>query len=309
MRLQSVLDPNGPAAAAIASLTWIMISASGVISAIVIAGLARAAFRSRNAEPPSEETALRWVVLGGAAIPGLIVTALFVYAVALLGALAPSRHDPRLTIEIVGKQWWWQVRYLDAQPALIAISANEVHIPVGEPVHILLESTDVIHSFWVPELQGKTDLIPGRTNVLWLQADEPGVFRAQCAEFCGLQHAHMALFVIAHPKDEFARWLANERRPARLSAATAAGHDAFMHHGCSVCHTIRGTRARGTLGPDLTHLAGRRSLGAGTLPNTRGHLAGWIGNPQVIKPGNQMPRVPLEPQQLTALLDFLQALH
>jgi cytochrome c oxidase subunit 2 len=203
------------------------------------------------------------------------------------------------------------VRYLDPLPSSSFSTANEIHIPVGQPVELTLRSVDVIHSFWVPNLHGKKDLIPGQVNTLVLQADRPGIFRGQCAEFCGLQHANMALYVVAEPPDEFARWQERQRRPAPEPATDAArrGRDVFMASSCVLCHKIGGTMAGGVAGPDLTHVASRLSLAAGTLPNTRGHRAGWIVDPQMHKPGNNMPPNLLSPGDLQALLSYLDTLR
>jgi cytochrome c oxidase subunit 2 len=215
-----------------------------------------------------------------------------------------------VTIEVTGQQWWWQVRYLDPDPSKIFVTANEIHIPVGQPVTIKLRSTDVIHSFWVPNLVGKKDLIPGHDAVLWLQADKPGVFRGQCAEYCGLQHAHMAFWVVAEPPTRFAAWL-NQQRGEAVQPSTSSeqrGQQVFLSSPCIMCHTIQGTPAGATVGPDLTHIASRSYIAAGTLPNTRGQLAGWIVDSQAIKPGNRMPPNSLNPDDLQALLDYLQSL-
>ena len=274
---------------------------------MVVIGLILRVTRPRAETSFDEQRTLRWVLLAGAGFPALIISALFVYSVALLGALSPDRQETQLTIELTGNQWWWQVAYTHPEPSRAVFSANEIHIPIGQPVQLRLTSTDVIHSFWVPTLQGKTDLIPGRTNLMWLQANEPGRYRAQCAEYCGLQHAHMALYVVAHEAADFARWLAHEGSPT--SSAAHAGLAVFIGRGCATCHTVRGTAARGTMGPDLTHFATRLTLAAGTLPNTAGNLAAWIVNPQRIKPGNHMPRVPIPAAELQVLLSFLHTLQ
>jgi cytochrome c oxidase subunit II len=190
-------------------------------------------------------------------------------------------------------------------------SANEIHIPVGRPVRIQLRSSDVIHSFWAPALQGKLDLVPGQVNTTWIQADSAGVYRGACAEYCGLQHTRMQFRVVALAPPEFDAWREAQEKPAAppTDPAAKAGQAVFMSSGCSFCHAIRGTEARATAGPDLTHLASRRTLAAGTLPNTTCHLAGWIGNPQAIKPGNLMPRIPLSPEELRSLLAYLATLR
>jgi cytochrome c oxidase subunit 2 len=190
------------------------------------------------------------------------------------------------------------------------ITANEIHIPVGQPVEFQLKSRDVIHSFWVPTLHGKRDLIPRHVTTMTLQADRPGVYRGQCAEFCGYQHAHMAILVVAEPLEQFAAWLEHQRRPAAepSDARQQRGQEVFLSAPCVMCHTIRGTLAGGRVAPDLTHIAGRHTLAAGTLPNTPGHLAGWIIDPQHIKPGNRMPAHSLNADDLQALLAYLGSL-
>ena len=214
-------------------------------------------------------------------------------------------------MEVTGRLWWWELRYLDADGGEIARTANEMHIPVGEPVTLRLISDNVIHSFWVPQLQGKTDMIPGRVNESWIQAGEPGVYRGQCAEFCGVQHSMMAFLAIAEPAEAFDRWLARQAQPAAepTEPSLVRGRDVFLRAGCGGCHTVRGTPAAGRTGPDLTHIAGRRTLAAATVPNTRGHLAGWISDPQHVKPGNKMPAATLEPGDLHALIAYLESLE
>jgi cytochrome c oxidase subunit II len=214
-------------------------------------------------------------------------------------------------IEVVGHQWWWEVHYLVAQASDSFVTANEIHIPVGETVRLTLRADDVIHSFWVPNLHGKKDLIPGQVNLLYLSADRPGTFRGQCAEFCGAQHAHMALFVVAEPKENFAGWEEKQRRPAKQpqNAEQERGQQVFLRGPCVMCHTIQGTMAGATTGPDLTHIASRLSIGAGRLPNTRGHLGGWILDPQTLKPGNLMPPNLLPPEDFQALLSYLDSLE
>ncbi|HEV2706187.1 MAG TPA: c-type cytochrome, partial [Pyrinomonadaceae bacterium] len=206
--------------------------------------------------------------------------------------------------------WWWEVEYDNRNPSLNVTTANEIHIPVGRPVFFRLTSNDVIHSFWVPNLHGKTDLIPGRETTTWLRADRAGTFRGQCAEFCGHQHAHMALTVVAEAPEQFQAWYDAQLKPAREPAtpAEARGREVFLTSPCVMCHKIQGTDAGGNAGPDLTHLASRPTLAAGTLENTRGHLAGWVVDSQKIKPGNRMPPNNIEPDDLQALLDYLQSL-
>jgi cytochrome c oxidase subunit 2 len=310
---QSALHPAGPGAERIADLWWLMLAAASAVFLLVVGVLIRAlSHRGRRAEPRSvgpDRGLTRWILAGGVALPTVVLVPLLVVTLRALAGLSPARGAP--DVVITGSQWWWDVRYAGDQPQDRLRTANEVHIPVGRPVRIQLLSKDVIHSFWVPALQGKMDLIPGKVNTTWIQADQPGVYRGECAEYCGLQHARMQFRVIALSQSEFTAWLDQQRRPASPPAdsASRAGQAVFLRSGCALCHTVRGTPARAVTGPDLTHIASRLTLAAGTLPNTRGHLAGWIGNPQGIKPGNLMPRVPLQSQELQTLLTYLGSLR
>ena len=215
-----------------------------------------------------------------------------------------------LTIKLAGYQFWWEATYPDVQADKIFKVANEIHIPVGRPARIELAAKDVIHSFWVPSLAGKLDLIPGRDNVITIQAERPGVYRGQCAEFCGLQHAHMALLVVADAPSDFEAWRDAQRRDAQppQDAEAKAGAGVFQAKACASCHTISGTQAGGTLGPDLTHVGGRRYIAAGLAPTTQGSLAAWIADPQTMKPGNNMPYVPLTALELRQLAAYLAGL-
>jgi cytochrome c oxidase subunit 2 len=215
-----------------------------------------------------------------------------------------------VNIELVGHQWWWEARYRDDDPSREFTTANELHIPVGRPVIVTLNSSDVIHSLWIPNLQGKKDLIPGRTATLRLRADRAGTYRGQCAEFCGLEHALMALLVQAEPNERYEAWAAAQRQPAAEPSSDQArrGQQVFLAKSCVMCHTIAGTTANAKLGPDLTHLAARQTIAAGMFPNNRGHLAGWIADPQSLKPGVNMPANALAPDDLQALLAYLETL-
>ena len=240
--------------------------------------------------------------------PIVVLAALLVYAIHTGQALSgPPERPP--DIELVGKQWWWEVRYAtEAGPAVLA---NELRVPVGKPVEIALSTTDVIHSFWVPALAGKVDMIPGRTNRIVIEAREAGIFRGQCAEFCGAQHSLMAMYVVAVTEYEYRQWLARQVSPAAEPANAIAhqGREVFLREGCAKCHTIRGTAAAGKLGPDLTHVGGRLSIAAGTLANGAGALAAWIADPQHLKPGNLMPATKTLPgEDLRALATYLEAL-
>lgn len=238
--------------------------------------------------------------------------------VAVLATIDSPKSRPRLILEVTGRQWWWQVRYLSNNPAETFITANEIHIPTGEPVLVKLVSADVIHSFWTPSLTGKTDAIPGQTNIAWLQADRPGRYHGQCAEFCGIEHARMGLDVIAEPPAIFEAWRQGQARPAAISGTDPAvsGEEVFAGH-CAVCHGVRGMSLpvvrrpgqKGVVGPDLTHLMSRETLAAGVVPNTIGGLSGWIGNPQALKPGVKMPKTYLSGPQLSAVVRYLETLR
>ncbi len=316
-----MLAPKGPQAARIADFFWVSFGLAVVvfIAFFVIFGYAfhRARRRQRRGEPSElpPKHGRNLVLWGGFVLPTVILLALLVFSaytdrhIARFGRMP---GDDPLTIHVIGHQFWWEIRYSDpTNRHREFITANEMHIPVGRPVKLVLQSRDVIHSFWVPNLHGKTDLIPGRINDLVVQADEPGTYRGQCAEFCGVQHAKMAMLVIARREAEFAAWWDQQLRPHGTPAdsAAAVGELVFMSRGCAVCHTVRGTSARGTTGPDLSHFGQRRTIAAATIPNTRGHLGGWIADPQGIKPGNFMPAVALDGDELRSLLSYLHSLR
>lgn len=304
---QSALDPKSSAASEIADLWWFMLIASVVVVAVVLALILLAVLRRRGRAGDrlaGRLGGIGLVYMGGAVVPVLILAVLFVLTMETLGETAPEHVHPEMTIEVTGRQWFWDVRYPGTEDA---ITANEIHVPVGVPVEIEATTDDVLHSFWVPQLNRKIDMIPGRTTRLTFEADEAGVFRGQCAEYCGIQHANMAFLVVAQEPAEFRAWLDRQTRPAET--ASVRGEEVFMREGCADCHTIRGTDADGDVGPDLTHLAGRRSLAAVTLENSRGHLGGWVLDPQAVKPGNKMPGTDLSGEETQALLDFLQGLE
>jgi cytochrome c oxidase subunit 2 len=275
----------------------------------VVAGILLAAWLRRRSPGPGEKAGMAVVIGLGFALPVIVIAALFVVSdIFVIGETqAPAASATKLTVHVVGHDWFWEVRY----PGSAAVTANEIHIPARTAV--LLEATtfDVIHSFWVPQLNRKIDTIPGRTNEIELYADRPGTYRGQCAEFCGLQHAHMAMVVVADPLERFRAWLAAEARPARAPATALErrGEQVFLNGPCASCHTIRGTSAAGFVGPDLTHVAERSTLGALTIRNDPADLAAWIVDSQHVKPGNQMPDVNLTGPQLRALVAYLDALR
>jgi cytochrome c oxidase subunit 2 len=306
-RVQSTLaPPPGSAASPVAELGVVLYVGGAVILAVVcllaIAGVVAA---------PRRANAKRWILVGGLVVPGALLVALFVYALGIGNALVAHERVDALRVHVTGKQWWWEVRYEDGGTRETTL-ANELHIPVGRPVELLLDSSDVIHSFWVPALAGKVDMIPGRTTRLVIRSDRAGAFRGQCAEYCGAQHALMAFYVIAEPAPEFEAWLAREARDARPSEdrESQLAQDLFFREGCAGCHTIRGTAAKGRLGPDLTHVGSRRTLAAGTLGNHVGTMGGWIAGAQSLKPGSLMPSSgSLTGPELRALSRWLESLE
>jgi cytochrome c oxidase subunit 2 len=307
MWIQSALVPHGPNAGAVATLSWVMFIGAALIL-VFVAVLAALAI----ALPPERRrwmTRRSFIIGWGIVFPAVTLTVLLVFGLAITRDLLGAGRI--LRIEVVGEQFWWRVHYLDRRGDTQIASANEIRIPVGQPVEFRLRSNDVIHSFWVPSLAGKLDMIPGRTNVIRFSADRPGIYRGQCAEFCGAQHALMAFYVVAMPLDEFEAWYAAEARPAMEPAIAllAEGRDLFHRNGCGACHVVRGTPADGLLGPDLTHVGGRLSIAAGTFPTTVGTLAGWISSSQHLKPGNLMPSFGnLEGRELRAIAAYLESL-
>jgi cytochrome c oxidase subunit II len=289
--VQSALAPQGPEAARIALLTWVLTAGAAVILVGVIVLTAMAMF-GRGARRPGWLASDAVVIGGGVIFPVVTLSVLLVCGLLVMRADSASTagQGEAIRIAVVGERWWWRVFYRDAERRRIE-SANELRIPVGQPIAIELTTTDVIHSFWVPSLAGKLDMIPGRTNVLRLSADRAGISRGQCAEYCGGAHALMSFHVVAMPQAEYQRWRAREAGPAEPpgDAQAQQGQLLFMASGCGACHAIRGTAAAGRIGPDLTHVGGRMSLAAATLPNNEAAIARWIRDNQHIKPQNLMP--------------------
>jgi cytochrome c oxidase subunit 2 len=306
--VQSALDPAGDQAGGIAGLFWVFLGVLGAIYLLVLVLLVGAllGLRQRSAT----EWRLNGLLTLWAGGTAVIILGLTAFSYATDARITRLGDDAELTIEVTAKQFWWQVKYVDPQPNRSFETANEVYLPVGVPVRFILKSQDVIHSFWIPNLHGKTDLIPGRINETEIVARRAGVYRGQCAEFCGFQHAHMALDAVALNPAEFDAWRESRLKPAPTpeDEVLKEGMQVFLTSACVMCHTIRGTSASSRVGPDLTHVAGRRTIAAGTLPYSRGNLGGWITNPQNIKPGSQMPNIRLEPDQLQALLAYLDSL-
>jgi cytochrome c oxidase subunit 2 len=314
--LQSALDPAGVQALRIEQLWWLMFWVSVVVWVLVIGFLVVAVRRAPSAavsDRPVRITSDARLLRGVAIASGATILTLFVLLVASIvtgRALASQRDDTGLVVNVSAYQWWWDFEYQHPDPSQRVRVSNELRIPVGRTVAIKLTANDVIHSFWVPALHGKMDAIPGHEAYLWIKAETPGIYRGQCAEFCGYQHAHMALVVVAEPADAFERWLEAQRHLAVAPDGELArrGLDLVQQRPCAMCHRIAGTTAGGRTAPDLTHLASRSTIGAGTLPMSRENLTRWIANPQDFKPGVRMPAVGLSPEDLEAVVSYLERL-
>lgn len=306
--IQSAMAPHGTQAGQIAHLAWLLFAAATIVLTIVAAAAwlaIRGTARMRAALAQE-----RSIVALGILFPAVTLTALLGYDVWLMRAHLHADDRDALRIEVTGEQWWWRVAY--AAPGARVAGANEVRIPVGRPVSFTLKAADVIHSFWVPSLAGKVDMIPGRDTRLRLTAERPGVYRGQCAEYCGGPHALMAFHLVAMPASDYDAWLAREAAPALAPAndTQRRGEQLFAAAGCGSCHTVRGTAAAGTIGPDLTHLGGRRSIGADTLPLTQPNLVRFIADGQHVKPGNRMPPFRIfTPDEQEALSAYLLSLR
>ena len=312
----SVFAPVSTPAFAIRELAFLVLAIVTVIF-LVVAGLTVYAiirYRRRpgdaGREPPqvygSTQIELAWTV-----VPFLIVIVLFLTTARYIFAIERHAAPPEaLEVTVVGNQWWWEIRY----PGLGIVTANELHVPVSDvarptPTFITLESADVIHSFWIPQLAGKMDVIPGQRNRTWVEPRTPGTYVGQCAEFCGVQHAGMLLTVTVHPKEDFARWVAAQQAVAADVLRVRAGRDVFMSVACISCHTVRGTPGNGLFGPDLTHLMSRATLGAGVAPNTPENLRAWVNDPASLKPGARMPAMKLSNDQLDKVVAYLATLR
>lgn len=287
-----------------------------IVVTVVIAILLLAAIYRKRAVPARssdltvsrDEGGVSWIYVG-VGISTVVLVACAVWTMLTVAAVAMPARAADFTVRVTAAQWWWNVRYESADASQVFDAPNEIHIPVGRPVRVELSSVDVIHSFWIPKLSGKMDVIPGQTNVTWLQADKPGAYRGQCGEYCGAQHAHMAMYVVAEEPREYAAWADRQRAAAPPARAEARqGEQSFISR-CGACHAVRGTGAGGILGPDLTHLKSRQTIAAGMLPNTPGNLAAWISNAQALKPGTRMPTMALSGPELSALMVYLDTLN
>jgi cytochrome c oxidase subunit II len=300
---QSVLTPHSGPAHSIATLWWVMFGVACVGFALVAVLLLLGWIRRNRAALPfggTERAATRLVIGLGIATPLVLLTALFVWSdvFVIRTTAAPSPGSTQLTVHVTGHQWFWSIGYAGRR----STTANELHIPVRTRVDVVGTSADVIHSLWIPELNRKADLIPGRTSSLLLYADRAGAYPGQCAEFCGEQHAHMELVVVAQPRAQFEQWLHGEEQPASHWLPL------FAEKGCANCHAIRGTPANAHVGPDLTHVASRALLASGTIPDDRADLRAWLEDPQRVKPGAKMPKLPLSPRDLDRLVSYLETL-
>ena len=313
------LAPAGPQAAQIADLWWYTIALCAVAGVAVLLALAWSLWKAPRGAgpghefgaPPEQHRRARRAVAWGIGVSILGLISLVVASAWTDRALARLPLQDAVNVEVVAKQWWWQVRYRDDHPSREFTTANELVIPVGRPVLVTLKAEDVIHSFWVPNLAGKKDLIPGRTATLPLRADKPGKYRGQCAEFCGLQHAWMSFVVNAVPEAEYAKWVEAQRQPASdpAGARERRGRDLFMSGSCVMCHAVQGTLASGRKAPDLTHVASRPTLAAGRMPNTPENLKSWIADPQKWKPGVNMPAHNVPEEELDALVAYVRSLR
>lgn len=305
-----MLDPKGPHAEKVADLSWLLFGLGGLVFVLVMAMLAAALLRGsrQRSESVNGQTGQRFIILGGIVFPILVLIPLMVVSVRTGISLSEQDDTDALTIEIVGWQFWWEARY----PDLDIVTANEIHIPTNRPIEVRLTSRDVIHSFWIPQLAGKLDLIPQQVNTMVIQANEPGTYRSLCAEFCGIQHTLMAFHLVVSSPAEFDAWVERMQQPAEPPQDELArrGQVLFMENHCGACHGIKGTDAKGDSAPDLTHLMTRRFIGAGTLSNNETNLVDFITNAQGIKSGANMPSFDdLDDQAVEALIAYLETLQ
>lgn len=307
-----VLDPKGKRADQTATLAWILFAIAAAVFVLIVVLLLLAVFRSRRGplsadtpEPDRAERPAEFLTMFGAAFPVVVLAVVLLVSLGPLGSQASSAPNA-LTVRIVGHRWWWEIEY----PELGIKTANELHLPVAQKVNLELTSADVVHSFWVPQLSGKTDLIPGQVNKMWIEAGSAGTYEGSCAEYCGVGHTNMDMLVVADQQNDFDAWVKGQQAvpPVPVSDPMLEGMQVFLGSACVYCHRIAGTNASSGFGPDLTHLASRRELGAGVVPNTVGNLAGWIVDSQHLKPGNAMPAMNLDGKELQDLLAYLESL-
>jgi cytochrome c oxidase subunit 2 len=318
---QSVLDAAGPQAARITGLWWLYLGISvGVYGAVLVAMTAAVA-RRRVTGPsdrvavdgdPAHERRAGMVVSGAVGVTTVLLLVMLGGEAVVGRSLRDAERAPDpVNIQVTGHRWWWDIEYQDGEPAGVLRTANQIHVPTGRPVRLTLQSADVIHSFWVPNLHGKRDLVPGHPTTLTFTAERPGTYWGQCAEYCGMQHAHMRFVLTAEDPESFAAWRTAQlaSAPEPVTDSQRHGRDVFLSQTCAMCHTVSGTSARSRAGPDLSHVGSRPMLASGSIPNTRGQLAGWIVDPQHVKPGVIMPTQSIAPSDLHDLLDFLESLR
>jgi cytochrome c oxidase subunit II len=317
--VQPMLAPGGPQAHSIARLGWFILITFSIVTIVMWALIFWVAARRRGSleehapyDAPSDK---RWIVFGGFFVPAVILSTIFVLTLNTMKAFPMGDHEQHAgppMITITGHQWWWEIEYHFGDSVnQHVVDANELHVPTGRPIDIRLQTRDVIHSFWVPRLHGKVDLVPGFENRIRVQVDQPGLYRGECGEYCGPQHAHMILLVDAQSPEDFDAWLATARTPAAIPRDPVAAHgqQVFMNNACVLCHSIRGTDAHGLVGPDLTHLASRKGIASNAYPNSRGYLEAWVTHAQSMKPDAQMPNVTaFTGDDLRALVTYLEGL-
>lgn len=313
---QGVLSPGGPAGQSLTRLGWFVLALSLAVLAVMWALIGLVLTRPRGTllehAPADTGGGQKWVLFGGFLFPACVLMAMYIAGLNSMShfPLNKGMQTPA-QIRIIGHQWWWEEHYLYGSGHDHFVTANELHIPAGEPVDIDLTSDDVIHSFWVPALHGKVDLIPGNMNRIRIEASQPGTYRGQCAEYCGDEHAKMLLLVVAQSRDDFQKWLENSRQPglAPVTDDQVKGQQVFMNAACSLCHTIDGTLALGTVGPNLTHIGSRKKIAANWLDNNTGNLSGWVTHARSLKPAVVMPNLSeFNGDQLRELVSYLQSL-
>lgn len=316
---QNMLAPGGPAARRLADVGWLVLITFSAISVVMWLLILWLAVRRRGTllehAPWDAGGGMRWVTIGGFTIPTLILAVFFVVTLQTMSAFPMGDnelHAPPPMLRVIGHQWWWELQYVIGGETQRVVAANEIHIPAGQPVDIELQTADVIHSFWVPELHGKVDLLPGQRNRIRVQADRPQLFRGECAEFCGPQHANMILVVQADAPADFEQWLAHQRADAIVpaTAATLHGQQLVQAQACGLCHTIRGGLVRGSVGPDLTHVGSRHRIAGNELDNTTANLAAWVTHAQSLKPSAKMPNLSVfTGDELRDVVAYLQSLQ
>ena len=305
-RAPSTLSPSGPKSDFTTWAWWGLFAAAAFVCCVVIAMTVLAGLVRRRSTKVRTGDGKRYVLVLGVILPSIVFACVFALGLGGLVAQSEPPSRPAITVEVVGHQWWWEFRYHGTS----AVTANTLHVPVGAPVELRMRTHDVIHSFWIPQVMPKMDLLPRRINKTWVTVDKPGSYRGECAEYCGVQHAHMDFQVVAQSQSDFRSWLQQQEQDAATPTAADAQHgrQVFTSTSCATCHTIRGTSAAGKVGPDLTHVGSRPMLAAGLIPNDTGHMSGWIADSQAVKPGNIMPPQHLSPSDLHDVVAYLQSL-